>query len=243
MKDQNLTTNNQSGSQIKGHRTGGFQLLPVKLAWFDAWKLSSFRWKFWTSLIVFGAILTSLPFFFRAIEARNGFVFSDILLTQIPPHNVSIAVFFLIWSSCILVVYRLIQDPLIMLEIFWTYNGVTLLRMACISLISLNPPEGLIPLADPITNQFYGEHYITHDLFFSGHTATVFLVFLCLKQKIDRIYTLCATILLGILLLIQHVHYTIDILAAPVFTYAVYRIVLAFTKKESIWLKSVDRID
>ena len=130
-----------------------------------------------------------------------------------------------------------------MVEIFWTYNGVTLLRMACISLISLNPPEGLIPLADPITNQFYGEHYITHDLFFSGHTATVFLVFLCLRQKNDRVYTLCATILLGILLLVQHVHYTIDILAAPVFTYAVYRIVLAFIKKESIRLKYVDQSD
>lgn len=105
--------------------------------------------------------------------------------------------------------------------------------MACIGLISLNPPAGLIPLADPITNQFYGQRYITHDLFFSGHTTTVFLIFLCLKKKTDRIYALSASILLGILLLVQHVHYTIDVLAAPVFTYAFYRIALIITKIEN----------
>ena len=59
----------------------------------------------------------------------------------------------------------------------WAYNGVTLVKMASISLISLNPPKGLIPLMDPITNQFYGQRYITHDLFFSGHTTTVFLFY------------------------------------------------------------------
>ena len=104
--------------------------------------------------------------------------------------------------------------------------------MTCIALISLNPPAGLIPMADPITNQFYGAHYITHDLFFSGHTTTVFLIFLCLKNKTDRLYTLIASVILGFLLLIQHVHYTVDVLAAPVLTYAVFRLTLLFTKNE-----------
>ncbi|HEX3079850.1 MAG TPA: phosphatase PAP2-related protein, partial [Puia sp.] len=74
---------------------------------------------------------------------------------------------------------------------------------------------------------------ITHDLFFSGHTTTVFLIFLCLKKKRDRIYALIASILLGIFLLGQHVHYTIDVLAAPIFTYVAYRLALLFTKKEN----------
>ena len=104
-------------------------------------------------------------------------------LNVIPARNVSIAVFFLIWSSCLLLIIRIYRDPMMMLITLWAYNCVTLLRMACIGLISLNPPAGLIPLADPITNQFYGAHYITHDLFFSGHTTTVFLIFLCLKKK------------------------------------------------------------
>ena len=122
---------------------------------------------------------------------------------------------------------------MMLLVILWAYNGVTLVRMASIGLISLNPPAGLIPLADPITNQFYGIHYITHDLFFSGHTTTVFLIFLCLKKKPDRIYSLLASVALGFLLLVQHVHYTIDVLAAPVFTYVFYRVALIFTKPEN----------
>jgi hypothetical protein len=122
---------------------------------------------------------------------------------------------------------------MMLLVMLWAYNGVTLVRMACIGLVSLNPPAGLIPLMDPITNQFYGQRYITHDLFFSGHTTTVFLIFLCLKKKTDRIYALFASIALGFLLLVQHVHYTVDVLAAPLFTYGVYRLTLLFTKREN----------
>jgi PAP2 superfamily C-terminal len=201
--------------------------------WSSAWKISSFKWKFWTGMIILAGILTALPFFFKFIEDRDGYLMNDILLQYIPAHNTSVLVFFLIWSSCLLLLIRIYRDPMMLLVTLWAYNGVTLLRMACIWLISLNPPMGLIPLADPITNRFYGAHYITHDLFFSGHTTTVFLVFLCLKRKWDRIYALTASVLLGIALLVQHVHYTIDVLAAPFFTYAVYRLAILFTSTET----------
>jgi hypothetical protein len=200
--------------------------------WNKAWKIPSFRRKLWIGLVILAAIFTALPFFFQAIEARSGYFFTDLFLQWLPAYNVSIAVFFLIWSCCLILVIRIYRDPMIMLVTLWAYNGVTLARMACIGLISLNPPAGLIPMADPITNQFYGAHYITHDLFFSGHTTTVFLIFLCLKKKTDRLYALLASVILGFLLLIQHVHYTVDVLAAPVFTYAVFRLALLFTEKE-----------
>jgi hypothetical protein len=205
----------------------------LSLKWSNAWKIPSFQWKFWIGMVILAGILSAFPGFFNAIENRNGFRFNDWLLERIPPFNVSVAVFFLIWSSCLILIIRIYKDPMMFLVILWAYNGATLVRMACIGLISLNPPAGLIPLADPITNQFYGAHYITHDLFFSGHTTTVFLIFLCLKKKTDRIYTLSASVLLGILLLVQHVHYTVDVLAAPAFTYAVYRLTLLFTKREN----------
>jgi hypothetical protein len=211
----------------------GLQKHNSDLNWSSAWKIPSFKWKLWTGFLVFAGILIALPFFFKAIEERNGLVFSDFILNRIPALNVSVGVFFLIWSCCLLLVIRIWRDPGMLLVTLWAYNGVTLVRMACIGLISLNPPYGLIPLADPITNQFYGSHYITHDLFFSGHTTTVFLIFLCLRKKTDRIYALLSSILLGILLLIQHVHYTIDVLAAPLFTYLVYRLAVRFTKKEN----------
>lgn len=202
------------------------------LKWSRAWKIPSFRWKIYLGMLILAVILISFPFFFASIEARQGRVFTDMFLEWIPARNMSIAVFFLIWSSCILLLFRICRDPMMLLVTLWAYNGVTLVRMASIGLVSLNPPAGLIPLADPITNQFYGQKYITHDLFFSGHTTTVFLIFLCLKKKSDKIYTLFASILLGLFLLIQHVHYTVDVLAAPVFTYLLFRLAVLFTNRE-----------
>ncbi len=233
MQEGNKITN--PGSVTKSKEKQAFSVKPsaLSLKWSSAWKMPSFRWKFWIGMLIFIGILIALPFFFNAIEERNGIFIADIFLKWIPPHNVSVAVFFLIWSCCLILIIRIYRDPMMLLVMLWAYNGVTLLRMACIGLISLNPPAGLIPLMDPITNQFYGQRYITHDLFFSGHTTTVFLIFLCLKNKYDRIYALFASILLGFLLLVQHVHYTIDVLGAPLFTFAVYRLTLIFTKREN----------
>jgi hypothetical protein len=229
-----IKNNSLRDPQIRSFKDqGGPKNGPTGPTWTAAWKIPTFRWKFWTGMTIFAGILISLPFFFDYIENRNGLLFSDFILERFPAHNVSIAVFFLIWSACLLLVIRIYRDPMMLLVMLWSYNSVTLLRMASISLISLNPPAGLIPLADPITNQFYGDHYITHDLFFSGHMTTVFLVFLCLKKKWDRIYTLFGSILLGILLLVQHVHYTVDVLAAPLFTYSMYRLALKFTAREN----------
>jgi hypothetical protein len=210
----------------------GPKLSILEPSWSGAWKIPSFKWKLWAGLLIVAGIFTGLPHFFQIIEAREGYFFTDLVLQKLPAHNVSIGVFFLIWSCCLILVFRFYQDPMVLLVTLWAYIGVTLLRMGCIALISLNPPADLIPLSDPITNYFYGAHYITHDLFFSGHTTTVFLIFLCLKKRADRLYALLCSIALGFLLLIQHVHYTIDVLAAPVFTYAVFRLTLLFTKKE-----------
>ncbi len=239
MEEEKSAVKRKFTGKKKQFSTSHYKGLSPEPTWQKAWKISSFRWKLWIGLAILAAVFTALPFFFQFIESRNGYYFTDILLQWLPAVNVSVPVFFLIWSSCLILIIRIFRDPMIMLVALWTYNGVTLLRMACIAFISLNPPSGLIPLADPITNQFYGAHFITHDLFFSGHTTTVFLIFLCLKKKTDRLYALLASIVLGFLLLVQHVHYTVDVLAAPVFTYAVFRLALLFTKRENEALLTV----
>jgi hypothetical protein len=233
LKAKNSSARNSSAGQNEDVSLLDVQRSTVSFIWSNAWKLPGYKWKFWSGISILTGILVAFPFFFRAIEDRNGYAFTDWFLEWIPAHNVSIAVFFLIWSCCLLLVLRIIRDPMMLLVMLWAYDGVTLVRMASIALISLNPPAGLIPLADPITNQFYGDHFITHDLFFSGHTTTVFLIFLCLKKKADRIYALFSSVILAVLLLVQHVHYTIDVLAAPVFTFAVYRLALLFTRQEN----------
>jgi hypothetical protein len=50
-------------------------------------------------------------------------------------------------------------------------------------------------------------------------------MFLCLTGRTDRILALIATVVVGILLLVQHVHYTLDVLCAPPLTWGIYRLV------------------
>jgi len=196
----------------------------------DRWKLACNtgpkRLRLISGSIIIFAIIIYLPYFFRGIEQRQGVVLHDWLLAQVPPHNVSVAIFVIIWGMGLLILYRAIYKPSIYLVYSWSLIFVCIARMISISIVALNPPIGLIPLSDPLTGVFYGQALITKDLFFSGHITTVMLIFLCLEKKTDKIIAFFSIIAIAVLLIIQHIHYTIDILAAPVITYTVYRFTL-----------------
>ncbi len=82
-------------------------------------------------------------------------------------------------------------------------------------------------LHDPLAEMFiYGENMaITKDLFFSGHTATMVFVCYFLPTTRERRIAIGLSLLLVSLLLVQHVHYSLDIAAAPLFTLAAIWIV------------------
>jgi PAP2 superfamily C-terminal len=199
-----------------------FENQSTKQKWKKAWASRRFRNKLITGFITIGLVLSAFPIFFQIIENRHGILLHDWLLNRIPSHDVSIFIFLLIWASTLLLLVRFVQDPEILQRFLWCYIFLCLLRMITISLFPLEPPENLLPLADPIANSFYGTHFVTRDLFFSGHTATVFLMALCLKKSSDKNLTFLASLCIGILVLVQHVHYTIDVVAAPVLTFGVY---------------------
>lgn len=187
--------------------------------WKANWQDSDYRRKCITGLIIISFILMSLPFFYQAIEQRNGISFNDYLLSYLPAYDLSLFIFVIIWSMTLLTFSRFKQDPHIFLTFLWGFILINLSRFVSIGLFPLNPPADLIPIHDPIANQFYGPKFITKDLFFSGHTAAMFLMFLCLKKRTDKLLALIATLIIGAAVLIQHVHYTMDVVMAPVITY------------------------
>lgn len=186
--------------------------IAVRQEWQGAWSDSGFRNKMIIGLILLAATMAFFPFFFQRIELRQGTALPDALLRWLPARNVSLPLFILIWSLTALALFRAIQTPRILLVFIWSYVSLSLLRMLTITLVPLEPPANLINLADPLSNFFYGPKFVTKDLFPSGHTSTMFLLFFCLTGKGDRRLALVVTFAVAFLLLIQHVHYTIDIL-------------------------------
>jgi hypothetical protein len=196
----------------------------LALEWKKAWANSSFKIKTVVGSFLLALVLISFPKFFATIELRNGIVLSDFLLEQLPSFDLSIPIFLLIWSTAILLIRRIIQSPTLFLQFLISFLLLCILRILTISSIPLNAPIGLIPLKDPISSLFYGgkEIFITKDLFFSGHTATQFLMFLSFQKKGDRIITGITSFAIALMVLVQHIHYTIDVIAAFPLSYIVY---------------------
>ena len=194
------------------------------LSWNEAWAIRSFKIKIIVALTLVSIILFILPTFFAFIEKREGMVLQDFVLDRIPAMDVSIPTFVIIWSMVLLVFYRIYQSPMLFLVIAYGFILMCLCRVLTISILPLNPPLGLIELKDPIANIVYGGEgvFITKDLFYSGHTGNMFLFFLCLQTKWDKIFALTASFLVGILVMVQHIHYSIDVIAAFIFTYFIY---------------------
>jgi membrane-associated phospholipid phosphatase len=96
--------------------------------------------------------------------------------------------------------------------------------MAIMYLMPLDPPSTMITLHDPFVELYGSGLVLTRDLFFSGHTATLFLIALALPTARQRAFGLAVTTLVGVGVLFQHAHYSADVLAAPFFSYACYRL-------------------
>ncbi len=68
-----------------------------------------------------------------------------------------------------------------------------------------------------------GVFFLTQDLFFSGHTASTFLLLICLKKK-DLLYYIFLFYHINtvVFLILTHEHYTIDILGAYFVVYSCF---------------------
>ena len=192
-------------------------------SWGQAWQNRSFRTKLITALLLFIGLLLLLPSFFAFIEKREGAVLNDWILNYVPARDFSVPIFIIIWSVFLLVIFRSIHDPALFLLVILSLVALLILRMSAIYLFELNPPQGLIVLRDPLISITYGGRgiFITKDLFFSGHTSNLFMVYLCLQKRRDKIFVLLGTVTVAVLVLVQHVHYSMDVIGAFIITFFV----------------------
>jgi membrane-associated phospholipid phosphatase len=173
-------------------------------------------------LILFIAIL---PHFLNGILVdKPGVQLSDFVLNWFSPRDWSVEIFILIIGAPALFFIFNLRTPESVLLSVQCYVVVNFMRITSLYLFTLEAPDGTIPLVDPFLAQVaYGGHDVfVKDLFFSGHTSTLFIVFLIEKKKWLKIILLTSTILVGLLLMWQRVHYTIDVLGAIFVSFCVY---------------------
>ena len=194
------------------------------ISWREAFLNRSIKITLITGIVLVAGLLSILPTFFDFIEKRHGIVLNDVLLQLLPVINLSVPIFIVIWCTAAIMAIRVFKNPYLLTLFIWCFLFLTLSRMITISIVPLDPPLNLIILKDPLSNQFYHGIFITKDLFYSGHTSTMFLIYLCLTRRRDKIIALFSTLAIGIMVLIQHVHYTIDVLVAPLGAFLVYKL-------------------
>ena len=191
--------------------------------WRLAWKRKEFRIKALIYLVIFVIIsIITLPYF-KYIELRTGYQLDDPILKLIPARNFSSLIFILMYGIAVTNILFLLKDPARFMKYAEVYALVIFARLICIFLTPLEAPIGVIPLEDFF---IYGKDVITKDLFFSGHISSLFLLYLIADKPILKYINLTTTILVSFLILVQHIHYTIDIIAAPAMVWMIFSIVM-----------------
>ncbi len=146
------------------------------------------------------------------------------MLMSFQPKNFSFLIGVLTNGSIFLCILLILKRPID--TIYFLSAGILMiiLRSFTLYILPLEPPPMIIPLKDPILEMtFYKGKVLLKDLFFSGHTANIILMGLLTQNIVIKRSVIFLGFLVGLLLLLQHVHYSIDVMAAPVFAVLIYK--------------------
>ncbi|MEI6581037.1 MAG: phosphatase PAP2-related protein [bacterium] len=202
--------------------------------WKQKWKLVLHNKEFIKSLVIsFLFLFLSLIInFFAGTYAteKASLPVTDIILSNIPVFDVDMIFIYgpivLFSFVTVLFLYNPQKIPFIIKNIAL----FTVIRSIFISLTHLGP----FPTQAIVTSgNFFNKFTFGGDLFFSGHTGLPFLMALIFwQEKSLRYIFLSASVLFGTVVLLGHLHYSIDVLAAFFITYAIFDISIFLFKKD-----------
>jgi hypothetical protein len=176
------------------------------------------------------------PGFLDFIQQRPGIYIHDWLLDAFPAHDISWFTFTFIMGGAFIAFAYLLFFPEYLVLAIQTYVLVTWMRMLAIYFTPWQEPPGTIPLKDPFMAFFVYDHRaITRDLFFSGHVSFISSLALSMPNKLMKYIFWFFGIVIAVCILIQHVHYTVDVLFAPPFALLSFAIVRFNLKKSSFF--------
>lgn len=200
--------------------------------WLSLFRSYKFRIQFFITILLLAVSLFSYRKFLDFAEARPGVSIPDPILNLYQPIDLTWLIFSLIYLCLLVGIIALIKHPERLLLAFQTYTAIIIVRIIAMYLVPFEAPEKIIVLKDPFVEMFGSGESLTKDLFFSGHTATLFMLFLVVESKKLKYIFLTSAVIVGVSIVLQHVHYIIDIFAAPFFTYVCFMVVSSLNSNE-----------
>lgn len=164
-------------------------------------------------------------------EASN--YVNDIILSNIRAYNVD---YIFIYGPMVLwgfVAWLLIKDPRKIPFVLKSIALFVLIRSVFVTLTHIGPFPNSIN--DVFNHSVVNKFTFGADLFFSAHTGLPFLMSLVFGANLHlKILFIALSVMFGIVVLLGHLHYSIDVLSAFFITYTIYVIAEKIFKKDKI---------
>lgn len=196
--------------------------------WSVALQQKNFRNQFFVTMLSYVFLFKYCRMVMTIFENRKGTQIFDKFLAMLPPVDSSNVIFILTYTTLTVFIFSTIINPERFLKAMQAYCLLMVMRTITIYLVPLEPPIGMILLKDSISNFFMSGKegsYVVKDLFFSGHVSTAMLFFIISENKQVKYLLLSLSISIASLILLQHVHYLIDVVAAPFFSLLAYTLI------------------
>jgi len=191
-----------------------------------------FLFSFFTGIFVFAAalVISSYAVGFATASASNPV--TDLILDNIRVYDVdgffvngAVIMGLFIIAVCFLWPHRLpFTAKAIALFIVTRSLFIILTHIGSFPTQAVIDPSTQNLIQDVIGTNLYSSLFLGKDSFFSGHTGLPFLMaYLYWDKRWLRYIFIALSIMFGVVVLLGHLHYTIDVLSAFFISYGVYR--------------------
>jgi hypothetical protein len=159
---------------------------------------------------------------------------TDIILSNTPVFDVD---GFFVYGAILLIaiavgvcVWRLASAPFVMKSVAF----FIVIRAAFVSMTHISPYPEHVAVGPDFFTRLFPSVFSGSDLFFSGHTGIPFLLALIFWENVYlRVLFLGYSVVFAVVVLLGHLHYTIDVASAYFITYTIF--VLAKKFFETDW--------
>ncbi len=204
---------------------------------FNDWRKELFEYRYLILLslviVVIATYLDYLSGTYVSTKAITAHV-PDLILDHIGPMDAGfLYVYGYIGLCSLLLLYPFFFHIRTLHIVVSQFSFLVMLRAIFLILTHLQTPPDAVNVIWP--RMFQGLSF-QNDMFFSGHTAVPFLGFLLYKGWL-KYFFLCGSILMGTVVLITHMHYSIDVFSAFFITYCCHKIGTVIIEKTERWLR------